>query len=276
MIGPLSVSDLPALKINGEWRVLGCLKETEETKNRFPSFGEAIRGNAPLDPSQWQELDLSFHNLPIKNQSASSSCVGHSAASGMEMCYVQSGRSYKQFSPWFTYALINNGRDAGAYISDALVALQKYGAAEQQVVGPTRLSYKNNLTQAQYDNASKYQLVNAYRCGSYEEICSAISLGFPCVLGIPVGYNFDSIDSEGVTPVPNWVRGGHAVLGVGLKKSSRYGWIIKFQNSWGNWALNGYAYLQKGSFDGNPDAFALQMIEVDPNANDPTEIPVVK
>lgn len=275
MIGPLSVSDLPAVKIGDTWRVLGCLKETEETKSRFPVFGESALAAAPLDPSQWQEIDLSYHKLGIKNQSTTSACVGFSSASAMEMCYVQSGRPQRQFNPWFTYALINRNRDAGAYISDSLVAMQDIGACDN-AVGPSRLSYKGNLTQAQYDNAKKKRLIRAYRCANYNEICSAITLGFPCVLGVPVGGNFDSIDSEGVTPVPNWVRGGHAILGLGLRKSSRYGWTIKFQNSWGNWGLGGYAYLQKGSFDGTPDAFALQMIEVDVTENDPTEIPVVK
>ncbi len=52
--------------------------------------------------------------------------------------------------------------------------------------------------------------------------------------------------------------------------------MIKIQNSWGNWGMNGFAYLQKAHFDNDPDAFAVQMVEVDEAKNDSSEVPVVK
>ncbi|HEX7895917.1 MAG TPA: hypothetical protein VF447_17085 [Terriglobales bacterium] len=125
MIGPLSISNLPSIKIGSEWRVLGCLPETTESKRQFPNFAEAFQGITTLDPSQWQEIDFSWHKLPILNQGSTSACVGFSSTSAMEMCWVQSGRPLVEFNPFFLYALINGGRDAGAMISDSLRALQK-------------------------------------------------------------------------------------------------------------------------------------------------------
>ena len=36
----------------------------------------------------------------------------------------------KSFNPFFHYALINGGQDGGAYISDSLNMLKKYGICE--------------------------------------------------------------------------------------------------------------------------------------------------
>lgn len=276
MLSPLSVSNLPAIKINGEWRVLACIPETEESKNRFPKFASSFRNANGLDPSQWQEIDYSWHNIPVMNQSSLLACVGFGSTSAIEMCYVQSGRKLVELNPLFLYALINGGRDAGAMISDALDALVKYGVCEKEVL-PMRLMFKNNLTQASYDNAKKYQITEAFQCESYEDICSAISLGFCGALGIMVGSNFGNLDSEGVSPLPGGGGGGHCLHFCGLKKSSRYGWIIKLKNSWGNWGQNGYCYIRKEHFRGMPpDAFAIQMVEVDDTKTDPTEVPVVR
>lgn len=262
MIDSLSITGAPALKFGGEWRVLnGCFKETEETKAQFPSFEETFRGVTPLDPSQWQEIDLS-RGLPILNQGSTNACVGFSATSAMQLAWVQSGRSLIDFQPFFVYALINGGRDAGAYISNALKVLMQHGVCEKSVLPSNRVLYTNGLTKAAYDNAAKYKLIKAFRCDNFNQICSAITMGFPVVYGIDVGGNFDNLDSEGVAPLPNYVRGGHALCGVGLKKSSRYGWIVKTQNSWNGWGINnsGFCYLQKGALDRNPDAFALQVV----------------
>jgi len=259
-IGPLSISNLPAVKFDGDWRVLGCLPETKESLSRFPQFGSSILG-AVLDPSSWQEIDMSWYAPPILNQQATSSCVGHGTCSGMESCWLQSGKPLVRFNPYFVYGLINGGRDQGAMISDALLALQKHGICQKEAL-PAGAMFQNQFPPQAFENAKKYKLVQAYHCSTFEEICSAISLGFFCPLGIFVGDNFSQLDNEGVAPLPNRGGGGHCILGVGLKKSSRYGWIIKIQNSWGaNWGMKGYGYLQKDHFRSmNPDAFAIQSI----------------
>lgn len=199
-------------------------------------------------------------------------CTAHACTTGMETCWMQSGRELLEFNQYFLYALINGGRDAGSMISDALTALQQYGICLKGDM-PLQLAFQNQIPQGAYNSASSHKLIRAYHCGTFEEICSAISLGFCCPLGIYVGDNFAQLDSEGVAPLPNGGGGGHAICGLGLKKSARYGWLIKIQNSWSsNFGLSGYCYLRKEHFNTMPpDAFAIQ--EVSSSTED--TIPVV-
>lgn len=124
----------------------------------------------------------------------------------------------------------------------------------------------------------RYRLSMAFKCNSFDEICQAINLGFCCPLGIKVGDNFSNVDSEGVCPLYDRGGGGHCILGVGLKKHARYGWLIKIQNSWGTrFGINGFAYLRREHFNQmSPDAFAIQAAFDDPQDSTPDdEVPVV-
>jgi hypothetical protein len=274
-IGKYSISNLPAVKFDGVYRVLACIPETEESVLGFPRFGTSMA--APLDPSQWREIDLEWYNAPILNQGSTSSCVGHGTCSGIEICYAQSGRQLIPFSPYFPYGLINGGRDAGAMISDGLKALMQYGICRMGDI-PAGAMFQNQFPQTAFEIAKRFRLAQAYKCGSFEEICAAISLGFVCPLGIMVGSNFSNLDNEGVSPLPAGGGGGHCILGMGLKKSSKYGWLIKIQNSWGGtFGIKGHCYLQKNHFKVmNPDAFAIQSIIDDPQDNTPVDdVPVV-
>lgn len=272
-----SISDLPAIKVDGVYRVLGCKFSTPESVTDFPVFGASM-ANAPLDPSQWQEMDLEFYKDTVKDQGMSSACVSFSTTSGMELCILQSGRKLVEFNPYFTYAWINGGRDAGSMISDALKSLMSHGICLKQDL-PLKVLFQNNLTQESITNGGRFKLIQAYRCNTFEEICSAITLGFVVPLGIYVDQNFSKLDSEGVsgTPANSRSGGGHAIAGCGLKKSSRYGWLIKIFNSWGNsFGKNGYSYIHKGHFSiMQPDAFAIQSVTDDPLSNDPNNVPIV-
>lgn len=275
-IGKLSVSRLPSVYVDGAYRVLACIPETEESCETFPRFGSQMA--APLDPSQWQEIDLQWYKNPIWDQSMTSSCVGQGTTAGMQMCYMQSGRPLNEFNPYFVYGLVNGGRDAGAMISDALKALIANGTCPKADLQPGMM-FQNQFPQQAFANAKRFKLAQAYKCGSFEDICSAITLGFVCPLGIYVDQGFSRLDNEGVSTTPSGMQGGgHCILGMGLKKSSRYGWLIKIQNSWGTrFGMNGYAYIHKGHFQKmNPDAFAIQSVIDDPQDNTPAdEVPVV-
>lgn len=274
-IGKNSISSLPAVKYNKTYYVLGCLEETEESVKDFPVFGTNFATS--LDPSQWQEIDLQWYKNPIWDQGMTSSCTGQGTNAGMQMCYMQSGRPLMQFNPYFTYGMVNGGRDAGAMISDCLRSLISDGACPHDDL-QKGMMFKNQFPQKAFTDAKRFRLEQAYKCSSFEAICSAISLGFVCPLGIYVGQNFPQIDNEGVCPLPGGGGGGHCILGMGLKKSNRYGWLIKIQNSWGtSFGMNGFAYIHKGHFQKmNPDAFAIQTIIDDPQDSTPAdEVPVV-
>jgi hypothetical protein len=276
-IGNFSISNLPAVKFDGVYRVLACIPSSEESLADFPKFSANRGFNAALDPSLWKEIDLQWYGNPIWDQLMSSSCVGQSTTAGMQMCYMQSGRSLQEFNPYFVYGLINGGRDAGAMISHALTALKQYGTCLKDDI-PRGAMFKNQFPQKAFENAKRFRLSMAFRCDDFEDCCAAITLGFVCPLGILVGDNFPNLDSQAVAPLPRGGGGGHALLGIGLKKSSRYGWLIKLQNSWGRrFGINGYCYIHKGHFQHmRPDAFAIQAIIDDPLDNTPNdEVPIV-
>lgn len=266
-----SVSEHPAIYYDGFYRVLSCIPSSEESASKFSTFQSAFRNISAAD---FQEIDLSYLKPPIKDQKATSACVGFSTSSGMDSVWMQMGRELELcFSPFFTYGIINGNRDAGAMISDALRSLMENGICR---VGdlPAGAMFQRQFPQSAFEIAKKYKLKEAFRCQSFEDICAAISLGFFVAFGIMVGSNFPALDRESVAPLPNGRGGGHALLGVGLKRSERYGMVIKTQNSWsGNFGLGGYCYLRKEHFSQiNPDAFAYRYMN-DPEGSE-SDIPV--
>lgn len=270
-IGPKSISRLPSIKFDGQYRVLGCIPSDDN--HDFANFGSQVFAQAAL-----REIDLApVYNNRILNQGSTSSCVGHGAGSGMELVWKQQGNPAQNFSPYFIYGLINGGRDAGAMISSSLMALKRYGACPEGVL-PRGVMFQSQFTQEAYNQAARFKLFMAYKCNSFDEICQAINLGFCCPLGIMVGDDFANVDSNGVCPLYRSGGGGHCILGVGIKQHPRYGWTIKIQNSWGtNFGIGGYAYLRREHFSRmHPDAFAIQSAYDDPQDSNPEDdVPVV-
>lgn len=266
MIGPFSISNLPSVKFDGVYRVLGCIPS--DNNHDLPNFGEYMAVGATTH--ELREIDISWQSGNILDQKSTSSCVAQACANGMEIVWKQVGNTPQTFNPYFTYALINKGRDAGAMISDGLMALKQFGACPEGVL-PNNLIFKNQLSQEAYNAAARFKLLKAYKCVDFDEVCQAINLGFSCPLGILVGRNFHQLDQEGVSPLPNGGGGGHALLGVGLKLSQRYGWLIKVENSWGkNFGRNGFCYLRREHFQYMPtDAFAIVYPSENPQNNTP-------
>jgi C1A family cysteine protease len=264
----------PSIYFDGYYRILS---HTPSPEDDTPIFGDHFKS---FNASALQEIDLSWQGNRILNQKSTQSCVGHATTAGMEILYKQRQNIAKNFNPFFHYALINGGSDDGAYISDSLKMAQQYGICEASVFPADRVYYKNSLTKAAYDNAARFKLDKAYRCTTFDEVCQALNLGFVVNIGILVGSNFARVDSEGIAPLPNGGGGGHSMLACGLKKHSKYGWLIKLQNSWGsNFGQGGYCYTRKEHYDcyRKLDCFAFQGVIEDPLDKDKTDdVPVVK
>lgn len=274
-IGPQSISNFPAVKFDGEYRVLACIPSDDN--HDFGDWNEYFGNIQGADTFQLREIDFSWLHNRILNQGQTSSCVGHCAAEGMEIVWRQAGHEPQLFTPYFTYAQINNGRDAGAMISNALMSLKRDGGCPANLL-EDKVYYKNNLPQQAVQAAQRFKIFKGLQCSSFDAICQAINLGFGTPLGIMVGQNFPKLDSDGIAPLPNGGGGGHCLLGVGLKQHQRYGWLIKVQNSWGEkYGLKGFCYLHKGHFQYMQiDAFAIQAVFDDPQDSTPNdEVPTV-
>lgn len=254
---------LPYLEFDGMPRVMGALPPVADCGLPDYHTEHEVVSAADLQP-----IDLSWAVVAVKNQAASSACCGHAAASSSELARRLHGLSPLRFSPWFTYAQINGGVDQGAVISQALRSLQLHGSAPDEMV-PYGTIRAGTISQEAYAAALRYQIVQAYRCTSYDALLTALTRGFSVVFGIIVGSNFTEVSADGYAGLPTRanVLGGHALCGVAVRPSlrNRGDMDIKFVNSWGlNYGTNGMAWLERRHFDLRVDAFALQAHESDP------------
>ena len=266
-------NSFPSVFFDGMWRVLAFIPSNGN--HNFPKFSSMPQAQTTFE---LREIDLSWQGNRIMDQGSTSSCVGHGSVAGMEIAWKQTGNNAKNFSPFFTYALINGGSDNGAMVSDALKALAKYGACPLEDM-PKGVMFERQVPRSSFDAAKRFRVSQAYECDDFDDICQAINLGFTVPLGIYVGSNFSDVDSEGISPLPRGGGGGHCILGCGIKKSSKYGWVIKIQNSWGKrFGVDGYSYIRKEHFKYmNPDAFAIQTTFDDPkDTNSSDDVPVLK
>lgn len=261
------VHGVPCINGGGQVRKLAALKPTDEDKAHFKTrlFSSVM---AP-DPSSWRECDLSIYKSPMRNQEHHGSCTGHAGVTAIDIVRRAMGQAPVLLSCTFPYSLVNGGRDQGASVSSILRVLEKYGTCTHAECGTDQI-FKNQYPQTVYETAKKYMAQEAFLCRNFEEVCEAVNKGFPVPFGIQIGQNFNQLNSDGVCPPPDTVVGGHALCGVGLKKSRTGTWLLKFQNSWTEqWGLMGFAYLSKGSFDNMVDAYAIMYVT---NINGPPTV----
>ena len=258
---PAGLGELPYINYDDIPRVLACLPPRPDSG--LPRWS----GSQPTIPrSEWQEVSYARSDLPILDQGRYGSCVGHGACSGFTLAWLLGGGSLNRLSPCFLYGLINGGRDAGAVVSDAMTALETTGICLEEEV-PEGMIYRSRFPQSSFQTAQRFRLDKAYQCHSFDEIGSALLMGFVPIYGINVGPNFARLDDEGVAPVGGW--GGHCMFGRGLKRSRRGDWLIENQNSWGEqFGLEGACYLREAHFGSQCDAFAIQATAEDPQALD--------
>jgi hypothetical protein len=258
---------LPTVEAAGDMRVLAALPGRPSYQN-VPVWES---GQPLLPRSQWQECSLRNFEIPVLNQGQSSSCVGHAAADAFGRAWLASGQPYRPFSPWFVYGLISGNRDQGAIVGDAMTELAANGVACTGALAdgdlPAQLWMLSQLQQqpAVLKKAMRFKVQEARHltgASIFDQIGSALMLGYSLVSGIVVGRNFSSLDSEGVVPPLAQALGGHALHHCGLKWSAkRSAWVIETMNSWGpQWGLSGYCYLAEDAWSSNlmaPDAFAI-------------------
>ncbi len=264
-----TVDGLPAIDEAGDLRVLGCLPPIAGFS--CPDFSTNF---GALPESQWIETDLSWLHVPIKDQKRTSSCVGQATSTAFARACQLGGDSPEDLSPYWIYGLINGGRDQGAAVEDGLTAIKQYGVCRTSDI-PAGAMYRQQFPPQAFDEAKKRKLLDGYLLRSFEEVCTALTLKFPVVVGIMVGNNFGKLDSEKVCPLPDQPLGGHALAIYGLKRSPKYGWILLLENSWSeSWGDQGRAALRKEAlpFYGQIHAFALRAALNQPDPNDPPPV----
>lgn len=261
-MNPAGSGELPYVESDGVPRVLACLPPR-------PGSGGLPKWSASqptLPRSQWRAVSYARPDLPVLDQGPYGSCVGHGACSGFTLAWLLGGGTFHRLSSCFLYGLINGGRDAGAVVSDAMTTLEATGICLEDEV-PEGMIYRSRFPVSAFDTARRFRLSMAYHCRTFDEIGSALQLGFIPVYGIQVGPDFGQLDEEGVAPVGG--RGGHCLFGRGMKLSRQGEWLIETQNSWGErFGLHGACYLREAHFGDDCDAFAIQATCEDPQETD--------
>lgn len=266
------VNGLPMIEAGGGWRVLAALPG--KSLYGCPAWW----GARPVLPrSQWRSTSLrAKYPLPILDQGQTSSCVGHASAKAGRRAWLASGQQDHPFNPFWIYGLINGGRDAGASVGDAVDAMTRWGmACDGQLTDgdlPHHLYYPQQLQQLQQvaQKAQRFRILESWHLrgpGIFDQIGSALTLGYVVVSGIYVGRNFGQLDSDRVAPLPDQVLGGHALEHNGLVwLPRRNAWGIDTDNSWSaQWGANGTCVLVEGHWQsGLADAFAILATATDP------------
>jgi hypothetical protein len=267
---------LPFVEVNGLPIVLGAL-QPDPTFKAAPEFRFSI---SVLQENLWVENSVKGAGVPIRNQRQFGSCAGQASCEALMYARSIRGLVKHNLSATFIYGMVNGGRDMGSRVGDCVATIKGTGTCLDSQV-PWNVIYKKNFPANSFETAKRFKALEVFKIRNFDELCTALTLGFPCISGIGVGDNFTKgqLKENGIAPLPDVLVGGHAMCHTGLKRLDNM-WVLETQNSWGEgWGLGGFCYLQKGHF--NPgygygfDVYAVASVIEDPEDQSDNLPPIV-
>lgn len=257
-------SGLDAINIDGVPRLLAKLPPAPERRALMARF----RDRAPILPkNEWREVNRrdAFGDAYILDQKNHGSCVGFASAGALMRSRAIQGGDFVRLSGAFTYSLINGGRDAGSMISDSLETLMKVGTCTE-AEAPWTAIYPNRYPPTARETAKRFRILEAYRVDDFEELMTAIQLGFIGVGAVHVGGRFARLNADGICgfdPGP----GNHAVAFDGAHLLPSGEWTIDMPNSWGIvFGQRGRGYVTQAHIDNvQQDCYAMRAATFDPD-----------
>ena len=204
-------------------------------------------------------FDLSPEMPPVGDQGPQGSCVGWATTYAMrsylehytkKTVYLNGTTPNNDvlFSPAFVYNLLNEGKDRGLFMSDALNLLKTQGSTTLADMPYVPSDFTTQPTAKQKDKATGFKVKNWGRISiSIAEIKAFLSNNNPVIFGMDVDANMTKlVDRFGAekgwkTFDKNSVRGGHAMVIVGYNNAKN---AFKVQNSWGtSWGNKGFFWM---------------------------------
>lgn len=266
------MSDLPTVvdPYTGETRVLGSLPSDPRLMAAMPTYGGEVLPESEL---------AAFHDFPdalvVKDQDGRGACNGFATAGAVEQARFVAGMPHVPLSGWYPYAILCNGVDRGSNILDAYRLAGERGIAPESTVKYGIINPRQ-LTAESHGAAKRFRMELGDTYQSWRQVVSAAMLRESMNLSVCVGNRFNTLDSEGVPGVDRGM-GNHAVcVGLGLKKSSRWGWLVLMRNSWSTrWGAEGFCWLAEAHIEAGSyfECFGVKAVADDPEATDNPPVP---
>jgi len=220
--------------------------------------------NVRQDPGDWRDLPYSFARQPLRemvdlrnwaspveSQGHLGSCTGQAVVGAYELLLNKEvPTKFTDLSRLFVYynaRLIENvvNEDVGAYMRDAVKAVQKYGVCAESIWPYNIQDFSITPSISSYEDATHRNIKNYYRISTLEDILDAINKDWPVVFSMKVYTSFDNLyDSENTTQLPSSGEepiGAHAMCLVGYDLQKQ---MLLARNSFGtDWGMDGYCYI---------------------------------
>jgi hypothetical protein len=240
---------------NGTAQATGLTFTPKDRLRGIPLASTPFSG-AELRPS----IDLSADLPPPGNQGNQQSCVGWAIAYALKSYqeYREEGWSLAEtgacnpahvFSPAFIYNQVNNGRDGGCTLPDALDLLHEKGAAPLADMPYTDSDFRRQPSAATTANARRYRIDywRQVNVSDVMEVKAQLNAGYPVVIGATVDQGFIATRRGTIWKAEKGKRaGGHAMVLVGYDDARH---AFKLINSWGrSWGDGGYGWVDYGHF----------------------------
>lgn len=238
--------DLPSVldPFTGETRYLGSLPTDPRLVASLPPY----RGEV-LSESELREFNDFPAEIKVKDQDGIGACNGFACAEVIEQSRYVQGADHVPMSGWYVYGRLVHGRDTGSNILEGYKLISDEGCCPEDMV-PYKQFNDRNFTAAAKAAAPRFRLEFGSTYQSWRQIVSAVMLRENMNLSVCVGNRFNDIDREGVPGVDRG-PGNHAVtVGLGLKKSAKWGWLVLMRNHWTEaFGQNGFCWLAEAHIE---------------------------
>jgi C1A family cysteine protease len=134
----------------------------------------------------------------------------------------------------------------GAYVRDAVKAVQKYGICSERLWPYQIQDYSITPSIISYDDAKHRNIKDYYRIHTLEDTLDAINKEWPVVFSMRVYSQFEDLYGRGkdTATLPQKGEepiGAHAMCFVGYDLNKK---VLIARNSFGrHWGQNGYCYI---------------------------------
>ena len=208
-----------------------------------------------------EKVDLSVHMPPPGHQENQNSCVAWVSAYAVKTYQEKLEQRYRLisrgqpdwehiFSPAFVYNQINQGRDGGATLVDALNVLSSRGALSWAEMPYNPDDFMLLPTAQQLQAARRFRISYWRQVNPLDpmEMKAQLQAGYPVMIGALIDDGLYNLQPGKVWSHKTGAsRGGHAMVVVGYDDVRE---AFKVLNSWGGkWADKGYGWIDYRHFN---------------------------